>query len=648
MNDSILSYKRRVSTSFHSDYLWSLYLIIVCVGFLALTILGIHGSSINELVSNKSSIVIGNDRPIRSDEFLRSAPFELNRILFPKSSGMSVLSESSINEPGIGFYEVLRPERLLFSMFLSGSQLFAAFWWLPHLFLFIGIPLFLRAINLKTKLAIPIAIIIGFSPSVVWWSNSIAGIFGRIALGSALILLSVQKKNSRKFVLGLVGSYLITGSFLDYAPWVIVTLIFFACVGILEFLSREKKPLPTLVGALLGLVPLALFVVEKSNIFSTLANTTYPGSRRYDGGSMNVFNWAFSAPQQWALLNPEGILASNQSELSLGFLIFLLPSIFLLIVGSKTQENFRKLLIFSQTYLFLIAWTFVPIPKIGINPLELVSPARALTVTTTLAPLFFAILIAWTIDEVNIGKKLKSKVSNLRNQSATMSVILISTLAFYLTYSGGLAIKNSVAPFSNLISILMSFLVAIAIGFIASGKRNLKTGIWIFACFSFFLGVAVNPVVHGFKNIYADDVSRVLASNVSTKAWASNNMFIDAMLTLNGKKQISGQQLNGPAYDKWLIIDPTEQYKEVWNSGASYVQIAFDQNTNPPVISRIGGDQILISINPCSEYAKKLDLGFIISTEQLPNSCLSEATSSEPVYLGNAVWVYQVKSQNNY
>jgi hypothetical protein len=557
---------------------------------------------------------------------------------------MSILSESSVNEPGIGFYEVLRPERLLLSLFLSGPQLFAAFWWLPHLFLFIGIPLFLRAINLRTKLAIPLAIIIGFSPSVVWWSNSIAGIFGRIALGSGLILLSVQRKKSRKFVLGLVGSYLITGSFLDYAPWVIVTLIFFACVGILEFFSREKKPLPTLVGALLGLVPLTLFVMEKSNIFSTLANTTYPGSRRYDGGSINVFNWAFSAPQQWALLSPEEILASNQSELSLGFLIFLLPSIFLLILGFKTEQNFRKLFIFSQIYLFLIAWTFVPIPKIGINPLELVSPERALTVTTTLAPLFFAILIAWIKDEANVGKKFKSKVSN---QNGAMGSIFIATLAFYLTYSAGLAIKNSVAPFSGLVSILVSLLVAIAIGFIASGQRHLKTGIWIFACISFFLGIAVNPVVHGFKNIYIDDVSIVLASNVSTKAWASNNMFVDAILTLNGKKQISGQQLNGPAYDKWRIIDPTEQYKEVWNSGASYVQIAFDQSMYPPVVSRIGGDQILISINPCSEYAEKLDLGFIISTGQLPNSCLIEATSSEPVYLGNAVWVYQVKSQNN-
>lgn len=641
MSKMLLNFRSRAFRVLHADLLWSLYVLIVCLGFSFLTIFGVHGSSINELVSDRSSIVVGNDRPIRSDEFLRSSPFELNRILYPSSSGISILSESSYNEPGMGFYEVIRPERLLLSVIFSGSQLFAAFWWLPHLFLFIGIPLFLRTINLQTKLAIPLTLIIGFSPSIVWWSNSIAGILGRIALGSGLILLSVQKKKSTKVLLGLVGSYLVTGSLLDYAPWVVVSLIFFACVGLLEFFTREKNPLPTVVGALVGIVPLLLFVIQKSNIFSTLANTTYPGSRRYDGGSVNVFNWAFSAPQQWALLNPDGILASNQSELSLGFLIFLLPSILLLFFGTRTKQNLMKLLIFSQVYFFLIAWTFAPIPKMGINPLELVSPERALTITTTLAPLFFAILVAWTNQEVNVDKKLQSKLSN---QVGTLGVISVSTLSFYLTYSAGLAMKNSVAPFSTLISILMSLLVAVAIGFIASGKKLLNKGVWVFACISFCIGVAVNPVVHGFNNIYSDDISRVLASNDSTKSWASNNMFIDAMLTLNGKTQISGQQLNGPAYDKWLILDPSEKYKDVWNSGASHVQIAFDQSNEAPVISRIGGDQILISLNPCSEYARKLDLGFILSNAILPNSCLSRTMASEVKYLGNSVWVYQVKS----
>jgi hypothetical protein len=643
MNELILSFKNRTVRIFRVDVLWSYYLVTVCIGFSILTVLGIHGSSINQLVSDKSTIVIGNDRPIRSDEFLRSTPFELNRILYPNSSGVSILSESSFNEPGIGFYEVLRPERILLSALLSGPQLFAAFWWLPFLFLFIGIPLFLRVMKLPTKLIIPLTLVVAFSPSVVWWSNSIAGILGRIALGSGLILLSVQKKKSMKFSLGLAGSYLITGSFLDYAPWVVVALVFFMSVGLLEFFSREKNPAPTLIGILLGIIPLVFFVIEKFNIFSTLANTTYPGARRYDGGAVNVFNWAFSAPQQWALLNPDGILVSNQSELSLGFFIFLLPAIFLLVVGTKAKQNFIKLLIFSQVYLFLIAWTFVPIPKIGINPLELVSPERALTVSTTLAPLFFAILIAWTIVDVNIGSNLKSKVSN---QSGVLGVILVMTLGFYLTYSAGLAMKNSVAPFSILMSTLMSLLVAVAIGCIVAGKRLLNIGVWVFACISFFLGVSVNPVVQGFDNIYDDEVSRVLATNDSKKAWASDSMFIDAMLTLNGKKQVSGQQLNGPAPDKWLILDPTEKYKDVWNSGASYLQIAFDQSNEPPIISRIGGDQILISINPCSEYAKNLKLGFIISTGRLPNSCLSRTSSPEPKYLGNAVWIYQVKSQN--
>ena len=199
MNKTIQSLRTYLSKVSRKDPLWTGYIFTISTGFLLLSLLGIHGSSLNLLVSDSSSILIGNDRPIRSDEFLRSTPFELNRILHPTSSGVSQLSEASLNEPGVGYYELLRPERFLLSILLSGPQLFAALWWLPHYLLFLGVPLFLRSIKLQTKLAIPIAIIVAFSPSVVWWSNSIAGIVGRVALASGLIILSIDKKRSIKF-----------------------------------------------------------------------------------------------------------------------------------------------------------------------------------------------------------------------------------------------------------------------------------------------------------------------------------------------------------------------------------------------------------------------------------------------------------------
>jgi hypothetical protein len=638
MNKSFQEVKSAFCEIYKRDVLWSMYILTICGGFLFLSLLGIHGSSLNLLVNDNSSILVGNDRPIRSDEFLRSTPFELNRILFPESSGVSQVSESSLNEPGVGFYELLRPERFLLSIFLSGSQLFAALWWMPHLLLFLGVPLFLRSIKLQTKLAIPFGIIIAFSPSVVWWSNSIAGIVGRVAFASGLILLSVQKRRTTKFILGFSGTYLISGSFVDYAPWVIVVAIFFTVFGLLEFFSKEKKPLPTVFGIILGLVPLSLFIIKKSSIFSTLAQTTYPGSRRYDGGVVNVSNWAFSAPQQWALLKPESILASNQSELSLGFLIFILPSIYLIIRSIQSKTTFIKVIIFAQTYLFLIAWTFVPIPQVGINPLELVSPERALTVTSTLAPLFFAIILGWVRQESSNMKP--SKLVSRHNQKTT-AVTLVCTLAFYITFSSGLTIRNSVSPFPLLISGLVALFVAFAIGMVIAGKTYLLYGIWLFAFLSFLIGVAVNPVAKGFENVYGSELSRALKSNDSSATWGSNSMFIDAMLTLNGKDQISGQQLNGPKIQQWKILDPFNQYREVWNSGASYLQLSFDESSSPPIISRVGGDQIMITLNPCSRYAKELDLGYVVSVVELSNSCLIKVPVKHPIYLGNVFYIYK-------
>ena len=640
MNKSFREIRSGILEICKRDSLWSAYLLSIFSGFLLLSLLGIHGSSVNLLINDSSSILIGNDRPIRSDEFLRSTPFELNRILFPESSGVSQLSESSLNEPGVGIFELLRPERFLLSIFLSGPQLFAALWWIPHLLLFLGVPLFLRSIKLQTKLAIPFGIILAFSPSVVWWSNSIAGIVGRIALASGIILLSIQKKWTTKFLLGFAGTYLVSGSFVDYAPWVVVAAIFFAVFGLLEIFSREKKPLPTLFGMIIGLIPLALFIFQKSEIFSTLAQTTYPGSRRYNGGVVNISNWAFSAPQQWALLKPDSMLASNQSELSLGFLIFVLPSIYMISKGFQSKKTLFKVILFAQTYFFLIAWTFVPIPQIGINPLELVAPERALTITSTLAPLFFAIILSW-INQNSIVTKI-SKSTTPYSQKLIVA-ILVCTFSFYLTFSSGLTMRNSVAPFSLLISGFLAFFVAITMGMIIGGKKYLLRGMWLFAFLSFLLGVAVNPVAKGFENVYGTELSRVLKSNDSNTTWGSNSMFIDAMLTLNGKKQVSGQQLNGPRLEQWKILDPLNQYREVWNSGASYLQLTFDESTSAPIISRVGGDQIMITLNPCSRYATELDLGYIVSVVELPNSCLIKVPVKNPIYLGNVFYIYQTR-----
>jgi hypothetical protein len=224
-----------------------------------------------------------------------------------------------------------------------------------------------------------------------------------------------------------------------------------------------------------------------------------------------------------------------------------------------------------------------------------------------------------------------------------MSVLLVSTFSFYVTFSSGMTLKNSVSPFSPLTSGLVAFFVALAIGMIVAGKTYLLRGVWFLAFLSFLIGVAVNPVARGFENVYGTELSRELKSNDSPTKWASNSMFMDAMLTLNGKDQISGQQLNGPNIQKWKILDPLNQYREIWNSGASYLQLTFDESAAPPIISRVGGDQIMITLNPCSGYAKDLGLGYVVSVVELSNTCLTKVPVEKPIYLGNNFYIYRTR-----
>jgi hypothetical protein len=168
-------------------------------------------------------------------------------------------------------------------------------------------------------------------------------------------------------------------------------------------------------------------------------------------------------------------------------------------------------------------------------------------------------------------------------------------------------------------------------------------GLLTASVFSVLLGIAVNPVVQGLDSLYKSNISKSIANVRSNSLWASNNFAIDAILTANGKSQLSGQQLTGPNRKVWEIFDPQSKYKEFWNSGASYVGVQFVDSGEDVQISKPAKDLIQVILNPCSEVSKKLELRFIASTSDMKMGCLTKYYPSPIDYQGNKVWIYAIK-----
>ena len=533
---------------------YSGYLLLIFTGYTFLSALSIHGSSLGLLSGSKEDILLGASRGIRADEFFRGSPFLLGQIYFPNSDGISQLSVATLDFKGFDSFEVLHFERVILDFLFSGSQLFAAYWWLPFLSLFIGLPLFLKTLGLRSSYAVLITVIVAFSPSVVWWSNSIAGIIGKITLGSALVILAFRQKGFQSLALGFLGTYFASGLSTDYTPWVIVSVLFFLPIVVLyvsPFLKSPKDSFFSLTGIIVGVIPFAYFLYTKFSIYSIITETVYPGTRRFLPGSPSALNWAFSGPLDWSLLNPTQILSSNQSEASLGFLFFILPAIFIAFFQYEKKSLDKIIITSGSVYFTLLAWSVLPIPTFRLNPLQVVSPERALTVTSTLAPIFLGIVISrYSNPKVPISlrrNKLQDKTSEYSHGR-----LLFGILGASMTLWSSFSIRAVLQPVPYFLITITSILVGYLVYVLSSIKR-IKLGLTLSMILSLALGVPVNPVVKGIDSIYQSDISASIKNINSGSLWASDNFAVDAILTANGKSQLSGQQLTGPKKEMWAI-----------------------------------------------------------------------------------------------
>jgi hypothetical protein len=615
------------------------YLLFVFAGYFDLVISRLSGSSMGFLSDTGQGLLAGTNRPIRSDEYLRGTPTEIGAINHPDSPGVSLLSSPGFDEPGIEEFELLRPERFFIHILLGGEFAYSAIWWMPALLVLIGVPLLLKQFKLPLSISVGLSLIIILSPSVVWWSNGMAGIIGRLSLGVALIIMASRASGLKIWVLGILGSWVASGVAMDYQPWSIIGSLFFLPLVLFFVFQQKSKILPLIGAGLFGLAPLVYFLFGKIDIFQVMSETLYPGQRRVSSGLINALNWSLVAPQQWSLLNPDGINYSNQSEISMGFFLFVFPALYFAYSSNLMRRSFGIREVVLGGYLIVTSWAFIQFPELPFNPLSLVSPERTLTMVTTLAPLVFGLLYAnWRNEQqtnsVDVDSGKRPVIDYWAN--AALAVLVVA-----LTFSAAMTMEGVVLNFSTRLAVVVSIVCGIFV-YLIIHPRFTTLGVWGFVLIAVFVGGAVNPVAQGTAPLTDNSLSQTLNSIKGEGSWAADGIHLDAMLIANGKPSISGQQLTGPDRSKWTLIDPQLVNEGIWNAGASFVVFAWDSSLESPELTRPFGDTILVRINPCSESLNQLDLRFIVSRSELAAPCILANAAETVQWLGGPVYIYEL------
>ena len=626
------------------------YFLAVFLVYLFLVFAGVHTSSVGILEGEDirgTVTYFGKPQSIRSDEFLRSTPILLGQIKHSESKnkenkktittpfdanysdnlliGDNVSQRSGIPSAQYLYTDTLNIDDRILSA-LPLQQEYVARWWLNTLYLFIGIGLIFKALEISWKYSFLCGLLVWLSPPNQWWSlwpiQSVAP--ASLATGlflSSLAVLDAQNfgktQTNRSGRLKVFVMLLLSALFAlrlpgTYQPWSIPTSIFFIFLtfGIIaggRFSRRTIKIILIPFAGLFFLVALPVFVKLSSALSKTLS-TVYPGARHFQGFT-DFPHW--SGPAAWGFQNVSGTVV-NQSEFAIGMLIFIPLVIFTLLLSERndtTKQSLRLPLTISciPISVFLL-WVIAPWSK-NVSDVLLLSklqPERIMQILGVIAPILFVLAV------VNWSRKPDE------GKSKSNPALLFGLFTFILTIQGSVALRNKLLTNMTLGSLWLTALTAaLAISFIFI-KKFRRIGLALLLIGSMVSVINVNPVVRGFGIFGKSRAMTVLnsAHKVSDGRWASDNYGFDSVTTGAGLRLLSGNQGSGPNLEAYHVLDPEDKSISIWNRGGSYV---FFNWTAGPEIGFINPsfDLVAIQIDPCNQVLNKFDLSWIVSSTNM-------------------------------
>jgi hypothetical protein len=590
--------------------------------FAVLVLLKVNGSSVDFWkyivpTGAKSSVVLGSDRQVRSDEWEVQTPYILaqangkdfypvnNTTITPSGENMII----SYDVPVWDISVLSKPFNWGFLLF--GPDYGISWYWNMKIILLLLLSFEMCMIITRQNKLVSLlgSFWIAFSPAIQWWFMQ--HVCDTVIYMEAIVVLFYYYLLHHDILYRkIIFAALLALSCVGYAlilypgiqiPLAYLTLLFIILISV-GFSKTVKLNLADVVIGVcvvagIGLMLLHVVLISKDAIKAVL-NTYYPGKRVSNGGQSA--NYLFNA----FLTNPFlprrniNIVNSNNCEIS-SFYNFL-PAVILaipLILKKKVQDlrYFIALAVFS---LLCILYMYVKIP---------VEIAKI----TLLSFVTFRIEIAYGISALFLSVWALSELSRLKGvgriYSAVSSILIAATYFITIEFTN-LKLYVPMKYYLVLIAILLVLNYCLT-----RGKK------WIFSVVMCGLvavsGLTVNPINVGIgpieNNTVAQEVKGIVNKDAGANWIANGSNVYGAFLYANGAKSLGGVNFY-PDMAKWKILDPNGTYSKIYNR---YAHISFYlTNGNTRFVLEMA-DSIGVYLNMAD--LKKLNVGYILSQQDL-------------------------------
>ena len=600
-----------------------LFPLVVVLGLLVLTVLGISGTSsavLYEYLYGRSDphVVVGLARGVRSDEWLVNTPMILAqaatgyRLHNPALGGrdMSVVFDVPYRDWSLLF----RPQSWAFG-WLPLDMAFAWRWWVLSAVLLLAV--YALAVQLLPGARV-FAALLGVSlllaPFTQWWYvGSTLGCLGW-GVGAAASFVWLLRADSRRQA--LVRSVVLWWTASCFAlvlypafqiPCALVIVA--VCVGHLVTRLQEeaRRPLLLRTGAAVlavaaaGAVTLAFFLTRRE-AFDAVAGTVYPGHREVPSGGFSLVRLMYGvvspALQRAAAGAPSAspAVGGNQSEASAYLLVGLL-------------------------LLGVCGWLLVRGRRNGL-------PVNGMLVTLPLLLVVFLAHLFWSgsgvlthllglglvpQNRLHIGLGLLSTmlvlatVAELRRQQVRAPVVLAlaSTLAALLL--AGVAAWR-VHHISSVLSgswvVLAVSVLAFAAAVLLLSRAHVLAGVAVLAGLGAFASLAVNPVYRGVVDARKTAVGQAIVTTDTADpgGWVSlAGLYGNAVMVESGVRTYSAVS-SYPLDEVWRDLDPTGRYRDVWNR---YAHVVFQHALPGAPLQSPQADVVLANFDGCATFAQR-------------------------------------------
>ena len=616
--------------------------------------LGISGSSVGVYAdANRGAddgVVVGEPRPIRSDEWLVRTPWMLARAAHDFSDelrgGVGRHDMSVTDVPGGPADVLLRPTFLPYQ-FLSAERAFAVEWWLLAAVLFGGMYALVAELTRRVGIAIAAALLVVLSPATQWWSNPTP--FTTVGYGTAataVLLVACRASTRRRRILLSAAAGWAATAFAAalYPPWqigvavVVLPLAASALTSTWRQQADGRRAWRAMAELLVpGAVVLALlfgsFVFANRSAFETVSDTVYPGERIAESGGGLPLVRILGAPFDYAAAGPTTatVNGTNQSE-NAGGLALALPvavAAYGIAAGGGLRRISVPLLCVLGSSLVLGAWMLLPLPDwVGtVTLLGRVPPVRMLLPLTVAGALAAALmaqrasteppapLVRWTSVAVFAGACLWAA-----------DTYTVDGVAIVMTTAAAVA-----APVVAGVALLLS--------------RRAAAGMAVLAAFTAVQAANIQPLQRGLAPIMDNQLARV-ASDIEAEDGGGGWVAFDVGATVRGTLVATGADVVSgvsfyPDEQAWSRLDPDGEYEDVWNRYA-HVFFTVAPPATEPVIELLQDDALVVHVDPCAEELRRLGVRYVVSTDGAASACGVDVATV--TYQGTALTIERLTS----